>query len=272
LNSELLTEVSIGKLSSLPVKSSTDGRSIDAWELLPPNFDPAKKYPLILEIHGGPYASYGPTFSADYQFYAAAGYIVVYGNPRGSTSYGEEFANLIYNNYPSHDYDDLVSIVDAAIQKGGVDPDNLFVTGSSGGGVLTSWIVGKTHRFRAAVTQRPVINWTSWLLTTDMGAFGARYWFKQMPWDDQETYWKHSPLALVGNVTTPTMVLVGLNDLRTTVGEAEQYYQALQLRHVPTELYEIPGAAHVVIRPSQLAAQSTAIVEWFGRYRSPSAH
>jgi dipeptidyl aminopeptidase/acylaminoacyl peptidase len=268
LNSELLAEVNIGKLSALTVKSSADGRSIDAWELLPPNFDPAKKYPLILEIHGGPYASYGPTFSADYQFYAAAGYIVVYGNPRGSTSYGEEFANLIYNNYPSRDYDDLMSSVDAAIQKGGVDTDNLFVTGSSGGGVLTSWIIGTTHRFRAAVTQRPVINWTSWLLTTDMSAFGARYWFKQMPWDDQETYWKHSPLALVGNVTTPTMVLVGLNDLRTTVGEAEQYYQALQLRHVPTELYEIPGAAHVAIRPSQLAAQSSAILEWFGRYRS----
>jgi dipeptidyl aminopeptidase/acylaminoacyl peptidase len=272
LNSELLTEVSIGKLTSLAVKSSTDGRAIDAWELLPPNFDPAKKYPLILEIHGGPYASYGPTFSADYQLYAAAGYIVVYGNPRGSTSYGEEFANTIYNNYPSHDYDDLMSIVDAAIQKGGVDADNLFVTGSSGGGVLTSWIVGKTHRFKAAVTQRPVINWTSWMLTTDMSAFGARYWFKKMPWEDQETYWKLSPLSLVGNVTTPTMVVVGLNDLRTTVAEAEQYYHALQLRHVPTELYEIPGASHILMRPSQLAQQSTAIVEWFGRYRSPAVH
>jgi dipeptidyl aminopeptidase/acylaminoacyl peptidase len=272
LNSELLTEVSIGKLSALAVKSSTDGRAIDAWELLPPNFDPARKYPLILEIHGGPYASYGPTFSADYQLYAAAGYIVVYGNPRGSTSYGEEFANTIYNNYPSHDYDDLMSIVDAAIQKGGVDADNLFVTGSSGGGVLTSWIVGKTHRFKAAVTQRPVINWTSWMLTTDMSAFGARYWFKKMPSEDQETYWKLSPLSLVGNVTTPTMVVVGLNDLRTTVAEAEQYYHALQLRHVPTELYEIPGASHILMRPSQLAQQSTAIVEWFGRYRSPAVH
>ncbi len=272
LNSELLTEVSIGKLSALPVKSSADGRSIDAWELLPPNFDPAKKYPLILEIHGGPYASYGPTFSADDQLYAAAGYIVVYGNPRGSTSYGEEFANTIYNNYPSHDYDDLMSIVDAAIQRGGVDADNLFVTGSSGGGVLTSWIVGNTHRFRAAVTQRPVINWTSWLLTTDMSAFGARYWFKKTPWEDQQTYWKLSPLSLVGNVTTPTMVVVGLSDLRTTVAEAEQYYHALQMRRVPTELYEIPGAAHVLMRPSQLAEQSTAIIEWFERYRSTAGH
>ncbi|HEX3913412.1 MAG TPA: S9 family peptidase [Steroidobacteraceae bacterium] len=272
LNSEFLKEVTLGKLSALPVKSSVDGRSIGAWELLPPNFDPAKKYPLILEIHGGPYASYGPVFAADYELYAAAGYIVVYGNPRGSTSYGEEFANLIYNNYPSHDYDDLMSIVDAAIQKGGVDTDNLFVTGSSGGGVLTAWTVGKTHRFKAAVVQRPVINWTSWLLTSDMSVFGARYWFKQLPWEDQATYWQHSPLALVGNVTTPTMVVVGLSDLRTTVGEAEQYYQALQLRHVPTELYEIPGEPHPLMRPSHLAVQTTAILEWFGRYRTAAGH
>ena len=268
LNAELFTEVSLGKLSALPVKSSFDGHAIDAWELLPPNFDPKKKYPLILEIHGGPYLSYGPVFSTEYQLYAAAGYIVVYGNPRGSNSYGEEFANLIYNNYPSHDYDDLMSIVDAAIARGHVDADNLFVTGSSGGGVLTSWIVGNTHRFRAAVTQRPVINWTSWMLTADMGSFGARYWFKKLPWEDQETYWKLSPLSLVGNVTTPTMVLVGLSDLRTTVSEAEQYYQALQLRGIPTELYEIPGAAHVEIRPSQLAKAQSAIVEWFDRYRT----
>ena len=272
LNADLFAAASIGNLKALPVKSSADGRAIDAWELLPPNFDPSKKYPLILEIHGGPYASYGPTFSADHQLYASAGYIVVYGNPRGSTSYGEEFANTIYNNYPSQDYDDLMSIVDTAIQRGNVDADNLFVTGSSGGGVLTSWIVGKTHRFKAAVTQRPVINWTSWMLTTDMSAFGARYWFKKMPWEDQETYWKLSPLSLVGNVTTPTMVLVGLNDLRTTVAEAEQYYHALQLRHVPTELYELPDEPHALQRPSHLAAQSAAILEWFGRYRSPAPH
>ena len=267
LNAELFSSVTLGKLEALPVKSSADGREIGAWEVFPPHYDPAKKYPLILEIHGGPYASYAPVFSADYQFYASAGYIVVYGNPRGSTSYGEEFANTIYNNYPSQDYDDLMSIVDAAIQRGGVDANNLFITGSSGGGVLSSWSIGKTHRFKAAVVQRPVINWTSWLLTTDMGAFGARYWFKQMPWQDQAVYWNHSPLSLVGNVTTPTMVLVGLNDLRTTVGEAEQYYQALQLRHVPTLLYELPGAAHVLMRPSQLAEQSTAIIEWFGRHK-----
>jgi dipeptidyl aminopeptidase/acylaminoacyl peptidase len=271
LNSAVLSTVTLGRLTALPVKSSVDGRAIGAWEVLPPNFDPSRKYPMILEIHGGPYLSYGPVFALDYQLFAAAGYVVVYANPRGSTSYGEEFANTIYDNYPSHDYDDLMSVVDAAIEHGGVDRDNLFVTGSSGGGALTSWIVGNTHRFRAAVTQRPVINWTSWTLSSDMYVFGTRYWFRKLPWEDQETYWKHSPLANVGNVRTPTMVIVGSSDLRTTVSEAEQFYQALQLQHVPTELYEIPGAAHVAIRPSQAAQQGSAILEWFGRYRNKPA-
>lgn len=267
LNSELLSAAKPGKLLPLSVKSSFDGRPIDAWEVLPPDFDPNKRYPLILEIHGGPYESYGPTFSADYQFYAAAGFVVVFGNPRGSTSYGEEFANTIYNDYPSHDYDDLMSIVDAAIEGGRVDANNLFVAGSSGGGALTAWIVGKTQRFKAAAVQKPVINWTSWLLTTDMGSFGARYWFKQLPWENPQTYWAHSPLAWVGNVVTPTMVIAGLKDLRTPAGEAEQFYQALQLRHVPTVLYEVPGSSHDFIRPSQQARLNSAIVEWFNRYR-----
>lgn len=271
LNSGLMPDLTLGTLSVLPVKSSFDGRAIDAWEVLPPHFDPARKYPLILEIHGGPYLNYGPTLSYEYQLYAAAGYIVVYGNPRGSTSYGEQFANLIYNDYPSHDYDDLMSIVDAAIRRGGVDVNSLFVTGLSGGGVLTAWIVGKTHRFRAAVVQRPIIDWTSGLLTTDIGAYGAR-WFKRLPWNDQQTYWKLSPLSLVGQVTTPTMVVVGVLDLRTPYTEGEQFYQALQLRGIPTELYEEPGAYHWFIRPSQLAQEQTAIIDWFNRYRSASGN
>jgi dipeptidyl aminopeptidase/acylaminoacyl peptidase len=217
-------------LRPLPVKSSVDGRPISAWELLPPNFDPKKKYPLILEIHGGPYLSYGPVFSSEYQLYAAAGYIVVYGNPRGSNSYGEEFADLIYNNYPSDDYDDLMSIVDAAIARGNVDTDNLFVTGSSGGGVLTSWIVGKTHRFRAAVTAAPRHQLDQLDAHRRHGLVRRALLVPQAAMGGPGDLLELSPLSLVGNVTTPTMVLVGLSDLRTTVSEAEQYYQALQLR------------------------------------------
>jgi dipeptidyl aminopeptidase/acylaminoacyl peptidase len=266
LNDELFGEVQLGRTTPLKVSSSFDHRPIDAWMITPPDFDPRKKYPLILEIHGGPYASYGPIFAAGHQLYAAAGYIVVYANPRGSTSYGEAFANLVHNDYPSHDYDDLMSAVDAAIETGHVDADNLFVAGHSGGGVLTAWIVGATHRFRAAASQDPVIDWTSGMLTSDISPYVLRYWFDKMPWEDPEGYWKHSPLSRVGEVTTPTLVVVGSEDLRTPVGEAEQFYLALKLRGVPTTLIKVPGAYHEVSRPSQYVARSNAILAWFERY------
>jgi dipeptidyl aminopeptidase/acylaminoacyl peptidase len=270
LNEDLFADKTLGKVEPLPVQSSFDHRPIDAWLVLPPKFDAAKKYPLILEIHGGPFAAYGSVFSTDDQLYAAAGYAVVYANPRGSTSYGEAFANLIHHDYPSHDYDDLVSAVDAAIARGFIDAQNLFVTGGSGGGVLTAWIVGRSDRFRAAATQKPVINWTSEVLTTDVYTFMPKYWFGKPPWEDPDAYWKHSPLSLVGCVSTPTLVIVGDQDFRTPVSDAEQYYQALQLRRVPTALVKVPGASHggLAARPSQSAAKASAILAWFDRYRA----
>jgi len=269
LNKSLLAGKTLAQTRHLTVRSSLDQRPIDAWLVTPPDFDPGKKYPLILEIHGGPYGCYGSYFATDYQLYAAAGYMVLYTNPRGSTSYGEEFANLIQGNYPGPDYDDLMSAVDAAIAKGSVDSNQLFVTGGSGGGLLTAWIVGKTHRFRAAATQKPVINYVSYLLTTDESTTVPMHWFGKMPWQDPEVYWKHSPLSLVGNVTTPTLVVVGSEDYRTPVSESEQYYEALQLRGVPTALVEVPGASHysLTARPSQSAAKVSAILAWFDRYR-----
>ncbi len=267
LNDELFAAVKLGSLRPLAVTSSFDKRPIGAWMLTPPNFDSRKKYPLILEIHGGPYASYGPSFSTTYQLFAAAGYVVVYANPRGSTSYGEAFANLIQYDYPGHDYDDLMSVVDAAIDQGGVDPDNLFVTGASGGGILTAWIVGGTQRFKAAASRAPVVNWSSWVLTSDVYAHVARNWFRKLPWEDPETYWKQSPISRVGNVTTPTLMVVGDRDLRTTAGQAEEFYQALQLKNTPTELVLLPGMYHGTGRPSQLAAEPSAILAWFDRYK-----
>jgi dipeptidyl aminopeptidase/acylaminoacyl peptidase len=269
LNAGLFAAKTLATVRALAVKSSFDQRPIDAWVALPPAFDTAKKYPLILEIHGGPYAAYGPVFSTDVQLYAAAGYVVLYVNPRGSTSYGQEFANLIHHKYPSEDYDDLMSAVDAAIAQGYVDPRQLFVTGGSGGGVLTAWIVGRTDRFRAAATQKPVINWASTVLTTDIYTYMPKYWFEKLPWEDPQSYWKHSPLSLVGAVKTPTLVLVGDQDFRTPVSDSEQYYQALQLRGVPTALVKVPGASHsgLTARPSQSAAKASAILAWFERYR-----
>ncbi len=213
LNDTFLSAKTLAKVEPLAVQSAFDHRPIGAWLVTPPNFDAAHKYPLILEIHGGPFAAYGPVFSTDDQLYAAAGYVVVYANPRGSTSYGEAFADLINHDYPSHDYDDLMSVVDAAIARGFVDPQNLFVTGGSGGGLLTAWIVGHTDRFRAAASQKPVINWTSEVLTTDVYTFMGRYWFGKQPWQDPNIYWQHSPLSFAGCVSTPTLVDRGRSGL-----------------------------------------------------------
>ena len=251
-------------------ESSFDKRRIQSWILKPPGFDPAKKYPLILEIHGGPFADYGDRLAAELQLFAAAGYVVLYSNPRGSTSYGEEFGNLIHHAYPGHDYDDLMSAVDAAIAQGYVDPENLFVTGGSGGGVLTAWIVGKTDRFRAAVSAKPVINWHSFVLTSDLPSIFARYWFPAPPWERPEEYLRRSPLSLVGNVKTPTMLLTGEADYRTPISESEQLYEALKLRKVDTALVRVPDASHAIItRPSQLIAKVAHILAWFEKYRKP---
>ncbi len=270
LNAELFAGRDLAHAEHLVVPSSYDKRPIDAWIMRPPGYDPSRKYPMILEIHGGPFASYGPNFGSELQLYAAAGYVVVYANPRGSTSYGDAFANLINDNYPSQDYDDLMSVVDAAIAKGGVDADNLFVCGGSGGGLLTAWIVGKTHRFKAAAAEKPVIDWTSEVLTVDMYSFMARYWFGKMPWEDPQAYWRRSPISLAGQITTPTMVMVGEEDHRTPPSEAEQLFGALQLRGIPTAMIRVPGAAHESLeeRPSQEAEEASAILAWFGRYRT----
>jgi acylaminoacyl-peptidase len=269
LNDDLLGHKELGKVEEIWWKSSFDARDIQGWVVTPPGFDPTKKYPLVLEIHGGPFANYGDRFSAEVQLYAAAGYVVLYANPRGSTSYGEEFGNLIHHNYPGEDYDDLMSGVDAVIAKGYVDTENLFVTGGSGGGVLSSWIVGKTGRFRAAVVAKPVINWYSFALTSDGYRNYYKYWFPGFPWDHQEQYMKRSPISLVGNVTTPTMLLTGELDLRTPMAESEQFYQALKLRKVDTALVRIQESYHgITARPSNLIAKVTHVLAWFEKYRT----
>jgi acylaminoacyl-peptidase len=267
LNEDLLGHKTMGDVQEMNWISSADGLEIQGWLVTPPGFDASRKYPLILEIHGGPFAAYGSQFSAEVQLFAAAGYVVLYANPRGSTSYGYDFANKIHHNYPSQDYDDLMSGVDAAVAKGFIDSDQLYVTGGSGGGVLSAWIVGKTDRFRAAVVAKPVINWISFSLTADFMHMFTRYWFPAMPWEDPEGYWARSPLSLVGNVTTPTALLTGEYDYRTPISESEQLYQALKLRKVDTVLIRIPEASHgIAARPSNLIAKVDNILAWFRRY------
>mgnify|MGYP001158692747 FL=1 len=268
LNENLFELKKLGEVNEIKYKSSYDNLDIQGWIVTPPNFDPKNKYPLILEIHGGPFSNYGFRFSTEIQLYASKGYVVLYLNPRGSTSYGKKFANEIHHNYPNHDYDDLISGVNYIIDKGFIDEKNLFVTGGSGGGVLSSWIVGKTDIFSAAVVAKPVINWYSFVLYADNTSIYYKYWFKNFPWKEPEDYMKRSPISYVGNVKTPTMLLTGEKDYRTPISESEQFYTALKLNRIETMLVRIPNSSHsIASRPSNLIAKVNSVLYWFDKFR-----
>jgi acylaminoacyl-peptidase len=271
VNKGLLSGRTLGTVEEITYESSKDHRKIQGWIIKPPGFDPAKKYPLILEIHGGPFANYGDRFDLEKQLMAARGYVVLYTNPRGSTSYGQEFGNLIHHAYPGDDFHDLNSGVDAVLARGYVDPEQLYVTGGSGGGVLTCWVIGHTRRFRAAVTVNPVINWYSFVLTADIGPWIHKYWFPGLPWDNVEHYEKRSLLSVVKKVKTPTMVLTGEADYRTPMSDSEQYYQALKILGVESVLVRVPDEPHgIQVRPSHHMSKILHIISWFDKHRKPA--
>jgi dipeptidyl aminopeptidase/acylaminoacyl peptidase len=266
-NKNLMDYRSLGKVEELWYKSSIDGRDIQAWVVTPPDYDSSKTYPLLVENHGGPTANYGPWFSPEIQLFAAAGYIVLYPNPRGSTGYGEEFGNLLFQNYPGDDYQDVMDGVDVLLKSGKTTEDQLYVTGGSAGGIMTAWIIGKNNRFRAAAVVKPVMNWISKTLTADNYDKYANYRYPGQPWENIATYMKFSPISLVGNIETPTMVMVGTADLRTPLSEAKQLYHALKIRDIDTALVEVPDAAHFIAkRPSQLITKIDHILAWFEKY------
>jgi dipeptidyl aminopeptidase/acylaminoacyl peptidase len=268
VNGDLLEGRRLGEAEEIWY-DSVGGKKIQGWVIKPPDFDPSKKYPMILYIHGGPHSMYGVGFNFEFQNHAAEGYLVLYTNPRGSTGYGQEFGNAIKNNYPGDDYHDLMNGVDAVIKKGYVDEQNLFVCGGSGGGVLTTWIVGHTNRFRAAVAMKPVTNWYSFVGTTD----GANWYynFKRLPWEDPEEHLRRSPITHVGKVTTPTMLMTGELDLRTPMEQTEQYYRALKLRKIETVMVRIPDEYHpfnaTPRHPSNKLQQVAYLRGWFEKYR-----
>jgi len=245
--------------------TSADGYKIQGWVVKPPNFDPAKKYPLILEIHGGPHSMYNLAFNFARQQQAADGYVVLFTNPRGSTGYGSAFGNAIKFAYPGKDFDDLMAGVDTVIGRGYADANNLFVYGCSGGGVLTAWIVGHTKRFNAASSNCPVINWMSFVGTTD--GSGWYYNFEHLPWEDPSEHLRRSPIMYVGNVTTPTMLMTGVQDLRTPISETEQFYEALKLRKVPTAMIRFNNEWHgTSSTPSNFLRTQLYLKSWFERY------
>lgn len=272
LNSGLLDQRKLGEVHEIKYTSTAGNEEIQAWYITPPDFDPAKKYPLLLEIHGGPHLAYGPQFGAELQRYAAEGYVVLYNNYRGSTSYGERFAMLLHFNYASeYDFQDHMSGVDAMLAKGFIDENNLFIAGGSAGGIATAYAVGLTNRFNAAAATNPVINWTTKVLTADSYVGQIQNQFPGVPWEHQEHYWKRSPLSLVGNVSTPVLLFTGEKDRRTPIAETEQYYQALKLRQVDTAMVRVPDAYHgVTNRPSWMIAKVEHALAWFKQYRKDS--
>ncbi len=268
LNSDLLEYRNLAIVEEIWYKSSVDGNDIQGWIVKPFDFDTSKKYPLLVENHGGPISNYGDRFSPEIQLYAAAGYVVFYPNPRGSTSYGEKFGNLLYHNYPGNDYDDVMDGVDAVLAKGYIDSKELYVTGGSAGGIMTAWMIGKNNRFKAAAVVKPVMNWISKTLTADNYFYYANYRYPGQPWENIETYMKFSPISLVGNIQTPTLVMVGTADMRTPLSEAKQLYSALKIRKIETALVEIPGSYHNISnRPSQLITKVDHVLAWFKKFR-----
>jgi dipeptidyl aminopeptidase/acylaminoacyl peptidase len=268
VNGDLLAGKRLGEVEEIWYTSS-DGLRVQGWIIRPPDFDPARQYPLMLVIHGGPHSMYSVAFNFGWQEHAANGYVVLYTNPRGSTGYGSAFGNAIKNAYPGMDYDDLMAGVDAALAQGYVDASNMFVYGCSGGGVLTSWIVGQTDRFAAASANCPVTNWLSFVGTTD----GASWYrnFEKFPWEDPSEHLRRSPLMYVGNVKTPTMLMTGINDLRTPMGQTEEYYQALKVLRVPTAMVRFNDEAHgTSSKPSNFLRTQLYLRDWFEKHaRTP---
>jgi dipeptidyl aminopeptidase/acylaminoacyl peptidase len=264
VNEDVLAGRTLGTVEEMWY-TSKDGLKIQGWIVKPANFQAGKKYPLVLVIHGGPWALYDVGFNWSNQNFAANGYAVLYTNPRGSTGYGQEFVNGIQFSYPGKDYDDLMAGVDAAIAKGFVDERNLFVCGGSGGGLLTAWIVGHTNRFAAAVAMRPVIDWVSFVGVTDSGGWYRQ--FEKFPWEDPADHVKRSPLAYVGNVTTPTMVMTGEIDLRTPIGQSEEFYKALKMQKKEAVLVRMPDEFHGWRRPSHRLMQQLYLLAWFDKHK-----
>ena len=266
VNEDVLGRVKLAEVERVRY-TSTGNTTVDGWVVKPPGFDPSKKYPLLMEIHGGPHGAYGTGFSYMFQNFAANGYVVLYTNPRGSTGYGSAFGNAIMHAYPSVDYDDLMAGVNAVVSKGYVDTTRMYVGGCSGGGVLSSWVIGHTNRFAGAAVRCPVINWMSFMGQTDVPLFTANF-FDAPFWEKPEAWLKQSPLMHVGKVTTPTVVMTGVLDMRTPMPQSEEYYAALKQRGIPTALIRFEGEYHgTSSKPSNFMRTQLYMMSWYNKWK-----
>ena len=266
VNEDVLANKKVSDVERVTYTSSS-GTKVDGWIVKPPGFDPSKKYPLIMEIHGGPHGMYNVAFNYQFQNFAANGFVVLYTNPRGSTGYGSRFGNAIMHAYPSVDYDDLMAGVDTVVGRGYIDTQAMYVGGCSGGGVLSSWVIGHTNRFAAAAVRCPVIDWLSFAGQTDVPLFTYNFFDKPF-WEAPEQWLKQSPLMYVGNVTTPTVVMTGELDRRTPMPQSEEYYAALKMRGVPTALLRFEGEFHGTgSKPSNFMRTQLYMMSWYKQWK-----
>jgi dipeptidyl aminopeptidase/acylaminoacyl peptidase len=265
VNADVLDGMRLSQAEEL-LFESPDGLDLQGWLMKPAEFDASRKYPLLLWIHGGPYSMYSVRWNWAWQNFAAQGYAVFFMNPRGSTGYGKAFVDGIKHSYPGKDYDDLMAGVDAAIAEGFIDADNLFVLGGSGGGILTSYIVGQTHRFRAAAAMRPIVNYISAAGTAD-DPTDKYSWFDKPHWEDPLDWYERSPIASVGNVETPVLLMTGERDLRTPMGQSEEFFRALKMQGKETLLIRMPEEFHGWRRPSHRILNQLYLQAWFEKFR-----
>jgi len=268
VNEELFSQLDVPEPEEIWFKSF-DGKMIQGLVQKPPQFDASKKYPMILNIHGGPHATYGFNFFHEMQWLASKGYVVLYPNPRGSTSFGQDFGNMIQYHYPGDDYKDLMAGVDAVISKGWADPERLGVTGGSGGGVLTNWVIGHTNRFKAAVSMRSIANWADWWYTADFTQFQPS-WFRGAPFEEEADFKERSPITYVKRMNTPLMLIEGEQDFRTPPSAGgEQLFRALKYLKKPVVMVQFPGESHELSRsgqPKHRVERLDHIVNWFDIY------
>lgn len=270
VNADILGNKKLGAIEEVWIPS-TGGAKVQGWLIKPPNFDAARKWPLIMEIHGGPHGMYNVGFNYMYQNFAANGYVVLYTNPRGSTGYGSDFGNAINKRYPGVDYEDLMAAVDTVVARGYVDQTRMYVGGCSGGGVLSSWVIGHTNRFAGAAVRCPVMNWISFAGNSDVPYFGHS-WFEKPYWEDPKPWLDQSPLMYVGHVTTPTVIMTGELDLRTPMAQSEEYYQALKMRGVPTALLRFQGEFHgTASKPSNFMRTQLYMMSWYQQHKRDAA-
>lgn len=269
INAEVLSGLAIQQPEHLPFESF-DGRfTVDAWLIRPVDYEEGKQYPLVQNIHGGPHSVFGHVFFFDMQLWASQGWNVLFVNPRATQGYGSEFGSANIADWGGADGKEQEQALDLAIERGGVDPERLAVTGLSYGGFMTNWIIGHSKRYKVAVSENSICNFFTFFTTSDIGWYWLEYEMEKPFWDNVDWYTQASPLTYIKDIETPTLFLQAETDYRCPIVEGEQIYNAMLNRGVPTEMVRFPGESHAMLisgTPETRLQRREHTLRWFNEY------